>query len=79
MAIFLCFKYITLDSKKSHSMQKDALLETDGKVNNQGRMNTFLRNSKPRSSGHRVQYKTITMKQISLNSFTLNGSSSDTN
>ena len=48
-AIVLCFKYITLDSKKSRNMQKDALLETDGKVNNRGRMNTFLRNGKPRS------------------------------
>lgn len=47
-AIVLCFKYITPDSKKSRNMQKDALLETDGKVNNRGRMNTFLRNGKPR-------------------------------
>ena len=47
-AIVLCFKYIAPDSKKSRNMQKDALLETDGKVNNRGRMNTFLRNGKPR-------------------------------
>ena len=29
-------------------MQKDALLEIDEKVNNEGRMNTFLPNGKPR-------------------------------
>ena len=33
-ATVLCFKYITLVSKKSRNIQKEALLERDGKVNN---------------------------------------------